>query len=69
VRVGGGVSTVRQYLRAGLIDDLHLALRPVLLGSGEELFHGLDLPALGYECVNSIAGERATHLHLRKRTQ
>ena len=68
VRVGGGVSTVRQYLSAGLIDELHLAVRPVLLGKGESLFQGLDLPALGYECAESIAGERATHMILRKRS-
>jgi dihydrofolate reductase len=68
VRIGGGVSTVRQYLQAGLIDDLHLAVRPVLLGAGENLFAGLDLRALGYECEKSIAGERATHVFLRKRT-
>jgi len=67
VRIGGGVSTVRQYLQAGLIDELHLAVRPVLLGSGENLFHGLDLHALGYECYRSVAGERATHVFLRKR--
>src|SRR5262252_1085571 len=52
VRLGGGVATIRQYLRAGLIDELHLAVRPVLLGSGEHLFGGLDLPALGYECAS-----------------
>jgi dihydrofolate reductase len=68
VRVGGGVSTVRQYLRAGLIDEMHLALRPVLLGFGEHLMSGLDLRALGYEIAKSVAGERATHLFLRKRT-
>ena len=67
VRIGGGVSTVRQYLQAGLIDDLHLAVRPVLLGAGENLFEGLDLRALGYECEKSVAGERATHIFLRKR--
>jgi dihydrofolate reductase len=67
VRLGGGVSTVRQYLRAGLIDDLHLAVRPVLLGSGEHLFQGLDLRALGYEVADHTAGERATHVFLRKR--
>ena len=67
VRIGGGVSTVRQYLGAALIDELHLALRPVLLGSGEELFHDLDLRALGYECEKTVAGERATHLFLRRR--
>jgi dihydrofolate reductase len=67
VRLGGGVETVRQYLRAGLIDDLHLALRPVLLGAGEHLFRDIDLPALGYRCSKSIAGERATHVFLSKR--
>jgi len=66
VRVGGGVSTIRQYLQAGLIDELHLAMRPVLLGSGEPLLQDLDLRALGYECTKSIAGERATHLFLRR---
>jgi dihydrofolate reductase len=67
VRIGGGVSTVRQYLRAGLIDEVHLAMRPVLLGSGEHLFHDLDLHALGYACAESVAGERATHVSIRKR--
>jgi len=68
VRLGGGVATIRQYLRAGLVDELHLALRPVLLGSGEHLMKGLDLRALGYECARYVAGERATHVVLRKRT-
>jgi len=67
IRLGGGVATVRQYLAARLIDDLHLAVRPVLLGRGESLFHGLDLRALGYVCERSVAGERATHVFLRKR--
>ncbi|MEO6929663.1 MAG: dihydrofolate reductase family protein [Casimicrobiaceae bacterium] len=67
VRLGGGVSTIRQYLRAGLIDELHLAMRPVLLGSGEHLLQDLDLRALGYECAQSVAGERANHVFLRKR--
>jgi dihydrofolate reductase len=67
VRLGGGAATIRQYLRAGLIDGLHLALSPVLLGTGEHLFHGIDLHALGYACEKCIAGERATHLFLRKR--
>jgi dihydrofolate reductase len=67
VRLGGGVATIRQYLEAGLVDELHLAMRPVLLGSGEHLLHDLDLRALGYECAKSIAGERATHLFLRRR--
>ena len=67
VRIGGGVSTVRQYLKARLIDELHLALRPMLMGSGEHLWQGLDLHALGYECHKSVAGERATHMFLRKK--
>ncbi len=66
VRVGGGVATIRQYLRAGLIDELHLAMAPVLLGSGEQLLHGIDLRALGYECTQRVAGERATHVVLRR---
>ena len=66
VRIGGGVATVRQYLEARLIDELHLAMRPALLGRGEQLFVDLDLKALGYECEKSIAGERATHLLLRR---
>jgi dihydrofolate reductase len=67
VRVGGGVATIRQFLEARLIDELVLAVAPVLLGSGEALYSGLDLSALGYECVGSEQGERATHVTLRKR--
>jgi dihydrofolate reductase len=67
VRLGGGVATIRQYLRAALIDELHLAVSPVLLGSGEHLLNGIDMPALGYECSNYVAGERAAHIFLRKR--
>ena len=67
VRLGGGVATVRQYLEAGLIDELHLAIVPVLLGEGENLFGGLNLPALGYECAGKSDGARATHVILRKR--
>ncbi len=67
VRLGGGVSTVRQYLRAGLVDELHVAIRPVLLGHGEALWEGLDLRALGYECTRYLAGERAAHMWLRRR--
>ncbi|HTL97965.1 MAG TPA: dihydrofolate reductase family protein, partial [Holophagaceae bacterium] len=67
VRLGGGVATVRQYLEARLVDELHLAQRPILMGRGEALFQGLDLPTLGYEAVEAIPGERATHLFLRKR--
>jgi dihydrofolate reductase len=67
VRIGGGVSTVRQFLQARLVDEMHLAWRPVLLGAGENLWYGLDLRALGYEVAETIAGERATHVIVRKR--
>ena len=67
VRLGGGVSTIRQYLRAALIDELHMAIRPVLLGSGEHLWNGIDMHALGYECTNYVTGERATHVFLGRR--
>jgi len=67
VRVGGGVATIRQYLTARLIDELHLAIRPVLLGSGEHLLDGIDMRTLGYECVRHVAGERAIHVFLRHR--
>jgi dihydrofolate reductase len=67
VRLGGGVATLRQYLRAGLVDELHLALRPVLLGRGEHLWHDIDLRALGYACTKVLVGERATHLFLHRR--
>jgi dihydrofolate reductase len=66
VRLGGGVSTIRQYLLAGLIDELHLAIRPVLIGNGEHLLNDIDMHALGYECAKYIPGERATHVFLRK---
>jgi dihydrofolate reductase len=66
VRIGGGAHTIQQYLRAGLIDELHIAISPVLLGSGERLFEGVDLRALGYECVKSVASEKATHVVLRR---
>ncbi|GGA43335.1 dihydrofolate reductase family protein [Dyella nitratireducens] len=68
VRLGGGVSTVRQYLQAGLIDELHLVVRPMLLGSGENLWNGLNAHALGYECTKHVAGERAMHVFLSRRT-
>lgn len=67
VQIGGGVSTIRQYLQAGLIDELNLAISPILLGSGEHLLHGLDLIALGYECTSHVATEAATHIVLSKR--
>lgn len=66
IRIGGGVSTVRQYLHAGLIDELHLAMSPVLLGAGENLFTGLDLPALGYACADRASTSYATHMIVTK---
>jgi dihydrofolate reductase len=66
VRIGGGVATIRQYLRAGLIDELHLVLRPVIMGSGENLFAGLDLTALGYRCTEHVSTELAMHVVLKK---
>lgn len=68
VQIGGGVSTIRQYLEAGLIDEMHLAISPMLLGSGEHLMYGLDLKALGYECTSHTATDAATHVVLAKRT-
>jgi dihydrofolate reductase len=62
VRVGGGVNVIQQYLRQRLIDELHIAISPVLLGAGERLFEGVNLPALGYACVRHQATARATHL-------
>ena len=67
VRLGGGVATVRQCLRAGLLDEVHLAISPVLLGSGENLFAGIDLPALGYDCSEHVGTPEATHVVLSKR--
>ena len=66
IKIGGGVSTVRQYLQAGLIDSVHLALVPVLLGQGEPLLHGLDLHALGFCVTDRKASEYATHFVLEK---
>lgn len=66
VRIGGGVSTIRQYMAAGMIDELHLAIAPVFLGKGEHLFEGMDLPALGYRSTGTVAGEGATHLIVDK---
>ena len=68
VRLGGGVATIRQYLRAGLIDELHLVISPVLMGSGEQFWNGIDMHALGYECTKHVAGERAMHVYLSKRS-
>jgi dihydrofolate reductase len=66
VRIGGGPDTIRQYLRAGLIDEMHLAIAPVLLGRGEPLLTGLDLRTLGYDCERFAASERAAHVVLRR---
>lgn len=63
----GGVATIRQYLRARLIDELHVAIAPVLLGAGEHLLNDLDLPALGYVCDEHVVGERTAHVVLRRR--
>jgi dihydrofolate reductase len=66
VKIGGGVETVRQYLRAGVIDELHFALSPVVLGRGEAMFTGIDLPALGYLVTEHRATEHATHIVLSR---
>lgn len=66
VRLGGGASTIRQYLQARLVDELHLAISPILLGSGESLFTGLNLLSLGYQCVEHVATENATHVVLSR---
>jgi dihydrofolate reductase len=66
VRVGGGVATIRQYLLAGLIDEMHLAISPALLGSGEHLLDGIDLRKLGYQCTEHVPTEKATHVVLAK---
>lgn len=65
-RLGGGVAIIRQYLAARLIDRLHVAVAPVLLGGGEALFSGLDLPSLGYGVIEHVASENATHVVLEK---
>jgi dihydrofolate reductase len=66
IRIGGGASTIRQYLRAKLIDELHLAVRPILMGSGENLFAGLDLAQLGYRCTQHVSTDLALHVVLKK---
>lgn len=66
IRIGGGVATIRQYLQAGLVDELHLVFAPVLLGAGENLFAGIDMRSLGYRCVERIATDLATHVVLRR---
>jgi dihydrofolate reductase len=66
IRLGGGVSTIRQYLRERLIDEIHIAISPIILGSGEHLFSGIDLLALGYQCTEHMSSEHATHLIIKK---
>jgi len=66
VRLGGGVSTIRQYLQAGLVDEMHLAISPVLLGSGEALLAGIDLPKLGFTCTEHVPTQAATHVVLSR---
>jgi dihydrofolate reductase len=67
MRVGGGVATIRQYLQAKLIDEMHIAIAPVLVGSGEHLFAGIDAPKLGYRRTEHVATAKATHIVLAKR--
>jgi dihydrofolate reductase len=66
IRIGGGVSTIRQFLQAGKIDEMHLAFSPILLGSGEHLFAGMNLPALGFTESETVYGKRAAHVILKK---
>jgi len=66
VRIGGGVATIRQFLRAGAIDEMHLAISPVLLGSGEELFRDIDMVKLGYRCTEQVATPQALHVVLSR---
>jgi dihydrofolate reductase len=68
IRIGGGVSTVRQYLNARLVDHMHFAVSPLLLGSGESLLAGIDLPRLGYDVTECVPSEKAMHVVVSKRT-
>jgi dihydrofolate reductase len=67
VHLGGGVSTIHQYLAERLIDEMHIAISPVLLGSGEQLFADVDMVELGYECAEHVATQSATHVVFRKK--
>ena len=67
IRIGGGVETVRQYLQAGLIDEMHLAISPTLLGRGESLLAGIDLPALGFSCTEHVSADKALHVVLSRK--
>ncbi|MER9870338.1 dihydrofolate reductase family protein [Mesorhizobium sp. M0136] len=66
IRLGGGGATIRQYLQEKLIDELHLAISPVLLGAGENLFAGIDMPKLGYRCSEQVATPKATHVIIER---
>jgi dihydrofolate reductase len=66
VRLGGGVATIQEYLRAGRIDEMHLAISPVLLGSGERLFQGVDLKRLSYAVSERVPSEKALHVVLTR---
>jgi dihydrofolate reductase len=66
VRLGGGVKTIRQYLKAQLVDELHLVVSPIILGSGENLYLNLDLTSLGYKCIKHISSDKAMHLVIKK---
>jgi len=67
IRIGGGTQTIRQYMQARALDEIHLAISPVLLGSGEHLLSGLDLPALGYHVAERVASDAATHVVLKRK--
>jgi dihydrofolate reductase len=66
VRLGGGVAVIQQYLRARLVDEMHLAIAPILLGSGEQLFAGIDVTKLGYHCIERVATPNVTHVVIAK---
>ena len=66
VRIGGGAATIRQYLQERLIDELHIAIAPVLLGAGERLFDGINIADLGYTCTQHVPSQRATHIVLTR---
>ncbi len=66
IRLGGGVATIRDYLRAGLVDEMHLAVAPTFLGAGESLFSGIDVLKLGYRCTEHVPTDAATHIVLAK---
>ena len=66
IRVGGGVSTIRQYLQKALIDQMHIAIAPIILGKGERLLDGIDLPILGYKCVQTVHSSKVMHIIIEK---